>query len=372
MAARPEVTVYSSKDAAATKTKIALPEVFLAPIRPDVVRTVHRDMAKNARQAYGVYRRAGHQASAESWGTGRAVARIPRASGGGTHRSGQGAYGNQCRGGHMFGMTKTWRRWHRRINRDQRRYATASALAASALPSLVTARGHKIDDVPEIPLVVDNNVSKFQRTKDAVALLQKIEAQDDLDKVDLSEHIRAGKGKWRNRRYISRRGPLVVFADSDGVRAFNNINGVDTANVNSLNLLQLAPGGHVGRFCIWTQAAFSALPQIFGGFDTQSKTKRNYTLPRHTLSNSDVTRVINSPEVQQACRDRKRNAQKNVLRRNPLRNKSALVKLNPNAKVTKNGAAKAKVQARANARRLARQAVAARAAAVKKQNAKRK
>jgi large subunit ribosomal protein L4e len=33
--------------------------------------------------------KAGHQTSAESWGTGRAVARIPRVGGAGTHRSGQ-------------------------------------------------------------------------------------------------------------------------------------------------------------------------------------------------------------------------------------------------------------------------------------------
>lgn len=41
-----------------------------------------------------VAREAGHQTSAESWGTGRAVARIPRVSGGGTSRSGQAAFGN--------------------------------------------------------------------------------------------------------------------------------------------------------------------------------------------------------------------------------------------------------------------------------------
>ena len=75
---------------------------------------------------------------------GRAVARIPRAGGGGTHRSGQGAYGNMCRGGHMFSPLKVFRKWHRRINRDQRRYATVSALAASAVPALVMARGHKV------------------------------------------------------------------------------------------------------------------------------------------------------------------------------------------------------------------------------------
>lgn len=54
--------------------------------------------------------------SAESWGPGRAVARVPRVSGSGTHRSGQGAFTNQCRKGRMFAPTHTWRRWHRKVN----------------------------------------------------------------------------------------------------------------------------------------------------------------------------------------------------------------------------------------------------------------
>jgi len=54
--------------------------------------------------------------SAESWGPGRAVARVPRVSGSGTHRSGQGAFANQCRKGRMFAPTHTWRRWHRKVN----------------------------------------------------------------------------------------------------------------------------------------------------------------------------------------------------------------------------------------------------------------
>ena len=83
----------------------------------------------------------GHQTSAESWGTGRAVARIPRVRGGGTHRSGQGAFGNMCRGGRMFAPTKTWRRWHRRINVNQKRYAICSAIAATGIPALVMSKG---------------------------------------------------------------------------------------------------------------------------------------------------------------------------------------------------------------------------------------
>jgi len=101
-------------------------------------------MAKNKRQAISVYREAGHETAADSWRTGRAVARIPRAPGGGTHRGGQGAFGNMCRKGRMFAPTKTWRKWTRQTNLTQRRFAVASALAAAALPALGMARGEAI------------------------------------------------------------------------------------------------------------------------------------------------------------------------------------------------------------------------------------
>lgn len=104
-------------------------------------------MSKNKQQAHAVFMQAGHQTAAESWGTGRAVSRIPRVPGGGTHRAGQGAFGNMCRGGRMFAPSKTWRRWHRKININQKRYAVVSALAASAIPALVMARGHRIEQV---------------------------------------------------------------------------------------------------------------------------------------------------------------------------------------------------------------------------------
>jgi large subunit ribosomal protein L4e len=139
-AARPLVSVYSDKGDITT-SNITLPAVFKAQIRPDIVSFVHFEMKKNSRQPYAVSEKAGHQTSAESWGTGRAVARIPRVRGGGTHRSGQGAFGNMCRGGRMFAPTKTWRRWHRRININQRRYAICSAIAATGIPSLVMAKG---------------------------------------------------------------------------------------------------------------------------------------------------------------------------------------------------------------------------------------
>merc|ERR1712072_1392504 len=161
MASRPTVSVRSSSGEVAST--LPLPAVFTAPIRPDVVALVHKNLAKNKRQPYAVSRQAGHQTSAVSWGTGRAVARIPRVAGGGTHRSGQAAFGNMCRGGRMFAPTRIWRKWHRRVAVGQRRYATCSALAASALPALVMPRGHKVDAVGEIPLVVDDAIESVSK-----------------------------------------------------------------------------------------------------------------------------------------------------------------------------------------------------------------
>merc|ERR1712223_574232 len=152
--ARPLVSVFNEQGEVASQ--VTLPAVFKAPIGPDVVHFVHSNMAKNSRQPYAVHKHAGHQTSAESWGTGRAVARIPRVRGGGTHRSGQGAFENMCRGGRMFAPTKTWRRWHRKINVNQRRFAMCSALAASAIPALVMSRGHRIENIDEVPLVVSD------------------------------------------------------------------------------------------------------------------------------------------------------------------------------------------------------------------------
>ena len=84
-AARPQITVYDEKNGS-SGASVCLPAVFRAAVRPDIVSTIHNEIAKNRRQPYCVNVDAGHQTSAESWGTGRAVARIPRVRGGGTHR----------------------------------------------------------------------------------------------------------------------------------------------------------------------------------------------------------------------------------------------------------------------------------------------
>merc|ERR1712121_74996 len=338
MAARPLITIYDEK-AAPTEANITLPAVFKAPIRPDVVNFVHFQMLKNTRQPYCVNRDAGHQTSAESWGTGRAVARIPRVRGGGTHRSGQGAFGNMCRGGHMFAPTKTYRRWHRKVNVAQKRYAIASAIAATGVPALVMAKGHRVDHVAELPLVISDKIQSYTKTKEAHIFLKKSKAYSDIEQVYKSKRFRAGKGKMRDRKRIMKKGPLVIYDQDQGLsKAFRNIPGVETCSVDHLNLLKLAPGGHVGRFCIWTESAFKKLDAIYGSWRKQSKEKNNYNLPMSKMTNSDLSRLLKSEEIQGALRPPKKDVKRAVVKTTPLKNIRTMLQLNPYSAVQKKNA----------------------------------
>ena len=223
----------------------------------------------------------------------------------------------------------------------RRRFATASAIAASAVPALLLARGHRISTVPEVPLVVSSSAfegAALVKTSAAAALLKAVGAGPDIVKVQKSRKLRAGKGKLRGRRHRQRRGPLVVYnPETDGrelVRAFRNIPGVETSSVYALNLLQLAPGGHLGRFVIWTSSAFEALDSVYGSTTEPSALKKDFLLPSNVVSNADVTRLINSSEIQSVLKEPKGYATTKrgaVQKKNPLRNRQVLLRLNPYA-----------------------------------------
>lgn len=237
------------------------------------------------------------------------------------------------------------------INRNQqktlsnltntRRFATASALAASSVPSLLLARGHQVSTVPEVPLVINSDVfsgAKIAKTSAAVALLKSVGAGAEIEKVKASRKLRAGKGKLRGRRHRQRRGPLVIYnPETDGKDlslAFRNIAGVECCSVFALNLLQLAPGGHLGRFIIWTSAAFKSLDEIYGSTTTPSALKKDFLLPSAVVSQADIGRLINSSEIQSVIRAAKgeaRTKRAGVQKKNPLHNKQVLLRLNPYA-----------------------------------------
>lgn len=107
----------------------------------------------------------------------------------------------------------------------------------------------------------------------------------------------------RNRRRIQRRGPLVVYGKDRGLtKAFRNIPGVELISVSKLNLLKLAPGGHVGRFVIWTESAFKKLDALYGSWKTKAPLKKGYSLPQPKMANTDLARLLKSEEIKKVLR----------------------------------------------------------------------
>jgi large subunit ribosomal protein L4e len=74
------------------------------------------------------------------------------------------------------------------------------------------ARGHRVDAVPELPLVLDN-LHASTETKTLLAALKTFGVGDELEKVLRSKKVRSGVGKYRNSRYVMRKGPLIVYGD---------------------------------------------------------------------------------------------------------------------------------------------------------------
>ena len=184
-------------------------------------------------------------------------------------------------------------------------------------------------DVPEIPLVLEK--ISAEKTKDFLKLLEKFGALAEIERCKESKRIRAGKGKMRSRRYVLRRGPLFIYNDNDSKKAITaarNIAGVECMNVHRMNLLRLAPGGHIGRFVIWTKAAFAELDKVF------AVEKSGYTFNKAVMANADLGMIINSDVVQKALRPALPTPKTHASqKKNPLNNRDAMKKLNPYAPV---------------------------------------
>merc|ERR1712087_469667 len=96
-----------------------------------------------------------------------------------------------------------------------------------------------------------------------------------------------------------------------------------------LNLLKLAPGGNFGRFIIWTEGAFKKITAIYGEQGSNAPLKKGYHLPRAQMENADVSRIINSDEVQSVLRPKLEAPKKFSVKKNPLKNPMVMARLNP-------------------------------------------
>merc|ERR1712226_1836552 len=166
-------------------------------------------------------------------------------------------------------------------------------------------------------------------------------------------------------------GPLIVYGDANlqVKQSARNLPGVDTCNVSRLNLLQLAPGGHIGRLVVFTKDAFEQLDNIFGTYRERAVAKGGFQLGRNMMTCADLARIINSDQIQSKLRMQKVSTQQTSKgKKNPLKNKVMMQKLNPASKALRAAEATA-VEARRKARAAA--LVQKRSKAGRKEKAKR-
>ncbi len=259
-----KVPVYGL-DGKAVK-KIELPPVFDTPLRLDVIRRVIAISWSRSKQPQGRDPLAGKRTTAESWGVGYGIARIPRIKGARHPAAGRGALVAGTVGGRQAHPPRAEKYIKKKVNKKEKALAVMSAIAATADPELVRKRGHRIDDVPSIPLVVTDEFESISKTAEAREVFKALGLWDDVERVRNSVKVRAGKGKMRGRRLKKAKGPLVVVSSPDAsvIKAVKNFPGVDVVSVDNLGAEMLAPGAHPGRLALWSVSAIDRLSQRFG------------------------------------------------------------------------------------------------------------
>ena len=236
-----------------------LPKVFNAPLREDLVRRVFIHLQTHTLQPKGAFKGSGHKYSVESWGAGYGVARVSRIKGRGTPKYASAGMVPSAVGGRPTHPPVPEKKIHKDINKKEKRLALASAIAFTASPEHVRARGHRLPDEKPLPIVVVDEVEEIKRTKEVLEMLKNLGLEEELERCS-EKKIRAGKGKRRGRRYKLRAGPLIVVSKDRGIgRAADNILGVDVVEARNLSVLHLAPGGAPGRLTIYTKSALNEL-----------------------------------------------------------------------------------------------------------------
>jgi len=246
--------------------EIELPRIFSMEVRPDVIRRTYLSQLTARIQPQGRDPLAGLRTSAESWGAGHGVARVPRVKGRGHPAASRAARAVMVVGGAKTTAPRSWKVIWERVNKRERRLAILSAIAAASRLDLVKSR-HRVDSLEHVPLVVEDSLEGVRKTSQVYSLLTKLGLKDELDRAKRRfRKIRAGRGKMRGRLRQRARGPLIIYLNEGSpiARAARNIPGVDIVALRNLSVIHLAPGGTPGRLTIWTEGALRAVEEVMG------------------------------------------------------------------------------------------------------------
>ncbi len=244
---------------------VELPKFFETPVRPDLIRRAVVALQSHMFQPQGRDPMAGKRNTAQSIGVGHAMSRIPRIKGDSYPKANQAAFAPGTVKGRLNFPPVSHRGISKKINGKELRLAMFSALAATSSKELVKARGHRITEDHDFPLVVADDLERLAKTSDAESLLKKMGVWDDVERAS-DRKMRGGRGSVRGRPFKHPVSALVVVEKRQGAeKAFRNLSGVSVVDAASLNVNDLAPGTHPGRLTIWSQSALKAIGTRLGG-----------------------------------------------------------------------------------------------------------
>ena len=226
-----------------------LPAAFETVVRPDIIRRAVSVAQANRKQPYGSDPLAGMRTPAESPGSGRGTAHVPR-------QNGRARRVPQTVSGRRAHPPKAEKEQGKGLNRKERQLATRAALAATADVETVRERGHDFDDDVELPLVVADDFEEVHRTQEVVDVLEALGVHADVERADEGRTRRAGRGTTRGRTYREPSSILFVTSDEPS-RGARNLAGADVTTGAEVNVEDLAPGGDPGRLTIFTESALA-------------------------------------------------------------------------------------------------------------------
>ncbi|WP_455449023.1 50S ribosomal protein L4 [Natrinema thermotolerans] len=234
---------------------IELPAVFETQYRPDLIARAVRAAQANRKQDYGSDEFAGLRTPAESFGSGRGMAHVPR-------QEGRARRVPQAVKGRKAHPPKAEKDQSESINTKAKKLAVRSAIAATTDAELVAERGHEFDEDAEIPVVVDDEFEDLQKTREVVDFLEAAGLEDDIERADEGRSVRSGQGKARGRKYKTPTSILFVTSSETGPsRAARNLAGADVTTAAEVNAEDLAPGAQPGRLTVWTESALEEVAE---------------------------------------------------------------------------------------------------------------
>jgi len=256
-----KVNVYSLDGK--KKGLIEIPSIFKVNPRKDLVQKANEIYESRNKQIQGRDKRAGLRNTATSWGTGHGISRAPRIKGSGFSTARNVGRVPFAVGGRRSHPIKKEKDLQKKINKKSYSLSLISAISASGNVKWVKSRGHKVDNIPELPLVIDDKIQTVKKTSAAFKIFSDLGLKEEMRKIKESKKVRAGKGKRRGRKYKKKRGILFVIKEDFGImKATRNIPGIEIVKYNNISINNLAPGGSLGRLILWSQSAFDELNNI--------------------------------------------------------------------------------------------------------------